>query len=584
MPKEVASLTKSVEPAHLASAFQAITSLSDGILSVDEENRVTYLNPAGELLTGWSLQQALGKNAGEVLKVVNALTRQVIWHPIQAVMQDDDRYGMLPNSVLLRRDGFEVPIEDSVSPIHDEYEKVVGAVVCFRDVGLSRLMLMKAIHRANHDVLTTLPNRAYLDIRISQALTMLQNAHVLGILFIDVDRFKSINDIHGHATGDYVLQVVAKRIADCLRTSDTVCRAGGDEFIVLLPEVATSEAVGRIAEKVLQCAQAPMVVEGNLIHITLSMGIAVSQVSDGSDAASLVEHADQAMYAAKRSGGSQAHWFSPSMVQLPLDRTRREDQLSLAVEEQRFLLHYQPQIDLRTGKILGVEALVRWDSKESGLLYPQSFLPALERLGLIVEVGQFVLREALRQLNVWRGQGFRHLVMAVNVSSVELYQKGYFRALDKILHDEGYAPGSLMLELTESVLLQFEHDVESLEELKRRGIQLGMDDFGTGYSSLNYLRRFPVDILKIDRNFVANIATNEQDAALVKAILHMAKNMKKIVIAEGIETDEQATMLREFGCEQAQGFLFNKPLTAEAMSCLLRKERILPTMGELPVA
>jgi diguanylate cyclase (GGDEF)-like protein/PAS domain S-box-containing protein len=551
-------------------ALYAINAVSDGIMTVDNQRLVTFMNKAAEALTGWTVREALKKNSDEVFRVINAVTRESDWHPLQAAIQDDERYSLLPNSLLIRKDGTEVAVEDSISPIHDAEGQVTGAAIIFRDVSLSRLMLMKALHRSSHDPLTTLPNRTLLQDRIQQALVGIRHrSYMVAVFYIDVDGFKAVNDHAGHAVGDLLLQAIARRMVACIRSADTLCRARGDEFIVLLSDVGGTESAKRIAGKLLNSMLAAFQIGEKTYSVTLSIGIATCS-NPQLDSAILVEQADAAMCRGKQAGGNQAVEFVATEESLLRKRAVLEEELSSALERREFILEYQPQIDLKSRQIVGAEALLRWRTRDHGVQCPISFIPAAERSGLIVPIGQWVLREALRQQKVWRDAGLANLLMSINVSSVEMQQPGYIAALANILKQEQFVPGSLMFELTETVLLQAERETDVLSFLPQMGIQLAIDDFGVGYSNLVYLKRFAVDCIKIDRYFVEHAATRDQDMLLVKAIVGLGKSLGKVLIAEGVETQGQVDILQTLGCDQIQGYFFAKPQSAESFETLLR--------------
>jgi diguanylate cyclase (GGDEF)-like protein len=431
-------------------------------------------------------------------------------------------------------------------------------------------MLLKAMHRAHHDSLTNLPNRTLVEDRITQALSSMQHRpHGMAVLFVDLDRFKSVNDFFGHAAGDSVLRTIAKRMTVALRASDTVCRLGGDEFVIFLPEVRDIENVRLLAEKILEAVRLPVVLDTNTFHVTASIGMVVREDAR-STVHEILRDADAAMYRVKAEGGNKALFFQHEMdIHTPRQRNL-EHALCRAIEQEEFLLYYQPQVSLTTGRIVGAEALLRWNDPDVGMILPQTFIPIAERSELIVPIGQWVLREAVLQQKEWRQQGFSELVVSANVSAVELQHRDYLVELDRILNEVGAHRGALLLELTESVLLsQTEQEAPVLPALRERGLRLGIDDFGTGYSSLSYLRRFPVDTIKIDQSFIADCTTSDQDAALVRAIVAMGRSLNKAVIAEGVETLEQVEFLNALGCDQAQGFYFGRPVPAGEFTRLL---------------
>ena len=548
----------------------ALNSVTDGVLTVDLDSCIVYMNPAAEQLTGWLLHEAVGQPSSDVFKIVNSVTRETEWQPVRAAIQDDDAYSLLPHSLLLRRDGNETPVEDSVCPIHDANGQVSGAAIIFRDVGHTRLLLLKALHRANHDPLTTLPNRTVLKERMKRAFLGRQEraSAAAALLYIDVDHFKHINDSLGHVVGDYVIQVVAKRLAACLRRSDVVCRVGGDEFIAFVPELQDTATLERVVDSLLGSVREPFRVEGTTLKVTISIGVAIIY-HDEEATDSFIQDADSAMYAVKRTGGNGARWFSSEMRSVPRTQTDFEAGLQTALDRKEFRVHYQPQIELRTGRIIGAEALLRWQISDSTILSPLSFIQIAERNGLIVPIGQLVLRSVLHQQRIWREQGGPRLRISVNVSPRELLHPEYLATFDAILAEGDYHPGSLLLELTESESLHSDQQRDLLSAFKRRGLDLGIDDFGVGYSNLDYLRRFPVDVIKIDRDFLRNVGTSQQDAILLKAMIRMARSLKRVVIAEGVETQEQVDLLKTSSCDQAQGFFFSPGVTPEAFAALL---------------
>ncbi|AJP49225.1 diguanylate cyclase [Rugosibacter aromaticivorans] len=425
-------------------------------------------------------------------------------------------------------------------------------------------------HLAHHDVLTDLPNRVLLQDRLSQAIELARRqGRQFAVMFMDLDQFKHINDSLGHVVGDQLLLSVAQRLVSCVRHSDTISRQGGDEFVLLLPYIERAEDAALSAQKMLAALALPHRIDQHDLHIGASIGISVYP-DDGQDAETLIKNADTAMYSAKESGRNNYKFFEQSMNARAVQRQSVEVSLRRALERQEFVLHYQPKINLQSGTIVGVEALIRWQHPERGLLLPAQFVPIAEDCGLILPIGRWVLREACRQVQVWLDSGLRAVPVAVNISAVEFRHKSFLEAVALILKETDLAPRYLELELTESVLMHDADDsVPVLEALKAMGVRLAIDDFGTGYSSLSYLKRFPIDTLKIDQFFVRDIATNADDATIVRTIIGMGKNLKQRVIAEGVETHEQLAFLRAQQCEEGQGFLFSHPLSVENFALLL---------------
>ncbi len=477
------------------------------------------------------------------------------------------------NIVLIRRDGMEYGIEDSAAPIRDRQGQVIGAVMVFRDVTEARVIALKMAYLAQHDFLTGLPNRTLLHDRIAQAIGLARRHHrQVALLYLDLDHFKNVNDSLGHAIGDQLLQSVAKRLTDSVRSSDTVCRQGGDEFVILLSEIEHVQEATQFAEKLLKALAMPHHIGGHELHVTMSIGISLYP-DGGEDVEAVLRSADTAMYHAKESGRNNYQFFTQDMNTRAVERSALEGSLRRALSRGEFVLHYQPKINLESGAVTGVEALIRWMNPLLGLVLPAQFVPIAEDCGLIVPIGEWVLREACRQAKAWQDMGLRAVPVAVNISAVQFKHNNFLECLEDILKDTGLAPHFLELDLTESVLMQ---DVESstfvLQELKAMGVQLSIDNFGTGYSSLNYLNHFPIDTLKIDQSFVRDITaitTDSDGATLIGAVIGMGRNLKARVVAEGVETSEQLAFLQTLQCDEGQGFHFSHPLCAEEFEALL---------------
>jgi diguanylate cyclase (GGDEF)-like protein/PAS domain S-box-containing protein len=556
-----------------------LDSIGDAVLSTDLLGQVTLLNPVAERMTGWSLEDALNRPLAEVFRIVEGTTREPAPSPAQRAIRENRTVELAANSVLVRRDGSESAIEDSAAPIHDREGRVVGAVIVFHDVSASRTMTRKMSYLAQHDFLTSLPNRVLLSERLSQAIGLAhRRGKQVALLFLDLDFFKHINDSLGHAIGDQLLQAVAGRLSACVRTTDTVCRQGGDEFVILLAEIEQPQDAALVAEKLLLALAEPQVIGEHELHVTLSIGISVYP-DDGTAADTVLQNADTAMYHAKARGRNNYQFFTADMNRHAVRRLFVESGLRRALKQGEFQLYYQPQIDLASGAMTGTEALVRWLDPDLGLIGPARFVPIAEECGLIVPIGRWVLREACRQVQSWLDAGLAAVPVAVNISAVEFRQKGFVEGVALILEETRLPAHYLELELTESIVM---HDTEAstlvLAALKSMGVQLAIDDFGTGYSSLGYLKRFPIDTLKIDQSFVRDLATDADDATIVSAVIGMGRNLKQRVIAEGVETDEQLVFLRGQRCDQGQGFLFNHPLPADDLA------RLLVTGNDPPLA
>jgi diguanylate cyclase (GGDEF)-like protein len=473
--------------------------------------------------------------------------------------------------VLVGLHGRRIPIEDSAAPIHDWEGQLVGAVMVFRDVSATVALTSKMRHLAQHDFLTDLPNRVLLNDRITQAIASAKRSDSNPVLlFLDLDKFKHINDSLGHAVGDQLLQAVSERLVHCVRTSDTVSRHGGDEFVILLADERRPHDAALAAEKILLALSTPFLIDGQQLHTSTSIGISVFPL-DGMEAADLVKNADTAMYHAKERGRNNYQFFHHDMNTRAVERQLIESNLRQALERNEFTLHYQPKVDLKTNCITGVEALLRWEHPEWGLVLPERFIVIAEECGLIIPIGHWILNEACEQAVRWRNQGISPISIAVNVSALEFRHRDFFDHVMTILKTTGADPTCLQLELTESVLMR---DVASsaclLDKFKAMGVQVAVDDFGTGYSSLSYLNQFPIDVLKIDQSFVKAIdGSIESNGVIVSAVIGMGKNLHQRVIAEGVEQEGQLAFLKAHGCDEGQGYFFSQPVDAVQMLAML---------------
>jgi diguanylate cyclase (GGDEF)-like protein/PAS domain S-box-containing protein len=540
-----------------------LNSIGDAVISTDLEGRISYLNLVAERLTGWTLKEALGRPLEEVFKIIDAETRATIANPMAMATEENVTVGLPPACILVRRDGVELAIEDSSAPIHDRRGQVTGAVMVFHDVSAARALTIKLAYIAQHDTLTDLPNRALLNDRLGQAIAVAQRHHTsLAVLYLDLDRFKHINDSMGHLVGDRLLQSVALRLTTCVRASDTVSRLGGDEFVILLSEVAHEQDAAVLAEKLLQSIRMPCVMEDQELHITASIGIVVHP-GDGTSVEALLQNADSAMYEAKSRGRDNYQFYRSDLNSAASGRQSLETALRHAVDREELQLYYQPIVSLDTGTVTGVEALIRWMHPKWGLVLPEQFISIAEESGLIVPIGQWVLREACRQAKAWQDAGFPSMRLAVNISAVELRSRQFVARVKTILAETGFDPRNLEFELTETFLMQDSKATALvLGAIKEIGVQLALDDFGTGYSSLSYMRRFPIDTLKVDRSFVRDLAMDPSDASVVSAIINMGKSLHMRVVAEGVEAPEQLLFLQQQGCTEAQGYHISRPMKA----------------------
>jgi len=438
---------------------------------------------------------------------------------------------------------------------------------------------------AFYDILTKLPNRVLFQDRLKQAISYAErNNRLLAVLFLDIDNFKRINDTFGHHIGDELLKGCAERLTGVLRKSDAVsrqimpdlfARLGGDEFTVLLTEIRDTRDAARVAQRILNVLSRPFVINNRELFVSTSIGI-VMYPSDGKDVDSLLKNADAAMYHAKGNGKNNYQYYMESMNASALEMLTLENDLRRAIEREEFILYYQPRMHIRTGKISGLEALIRWVHPEKGLIQPATFISLAEETNLITYIDEWVLKNAFRQGAVWQKSGYPSLSLSVNISGTQFKHDTLLDIVTESLSESGLNPHNLELEITESVLMQNAKSTQSvLYELKRMGLNLSMDDFGTGYCSFSYLKSFPLDIIKIDRTFITDINKTKADAAIVKAIIAMSHTLKLKVVAEGVETDEQLSLLREMGCDEMQGYLLSRPLPAEEINAFLLKRREL---------
>jgi diguanylate cyclase (GGDEF)-like protein/PAS domain S-box-containing protein len=545
-----------------------LNSIGDAVICTDILGNITFLNLVAVRMTGWSRDEAAGRPMAEVFRVLDATSRKATPNPMEMAVRQNRTIHLPPNCILLQRDGCEIPIEDSIAPIHDREGHATGVVIVFRDVSSTQTMAVQMAHSAHHDFLTGLPNRKLLDDRVSQAiLSATRSMKKVAVLFLDLDGFKHINDSLGHSIGDRVLQSVAKRLVDSVRASDTVSRQGGDEFVVLLSEVENSEGVAITARRLLQAGAEPHSIDHHDLYVTTCIGVSIYP-DDGLDVETLIKNADTAMYQAKENGRQSYQFFKPAMNVRAVERQSIEGSLRRALERQEFTVHYQPKIKLSTGEISGAEALIRWTHPTRGLVSPAQFIPVAEDCGLILPIGNWVLREACNQARAWVEAGLPVGTMGVNISAMEFRNENFLEGVFSILKDTGLDPTFLELELTESVLMKHAQSTASvLQALRAKGVQVAVDDFGTGYSSLSYLQKFSIDALKIDQSFVRRITSDE--TTIVTAVIGMARSLKLRVVAEGVETLKELEFLQAHQCDEAQGYYFSRPVLPEQFAKLL---------------
>ncbi|MEO6665534.1 MAG: EAL domain-containing protein, partial [Nitrospiria bacterium] len=545
-----------------------LTNAADGMVTIDGDRLVESLNPAAERIFGYPAAEVIGRN----IKMLMPEPYQSEHDGYVQRYVDGGRgriIGIGPREVVgRRRDGTTFPMDLAVSEMRLDGQRLFIGIV--RDITERKRAEERLDYLAHYDALTGLPNRALFHDRLTQT-TIAAGRHdrVVTVMFLDLDRFKTINDTLGHEAGDLVLRTVADRLTACVREGDTVSRLGGDEYAIILADMAQSQDAMGIAQKLLDRIREPVHVAGHELVICASIGITLYPADD-SRIDNLLKNADTAMYRAKEQGRNTYQFYTADMNAEAVHRLTLETDLRRAIEHGEFLLHYQPQIDLKSSALIGMEALVRWRHPREGLVPPATFIPLAEDTGLIVPIGQWVMRTACAQNKAWQDAGLPKLRVSVNVSARQFRQKSFPETVAAILRETGLGPAYLELEVTESLMMDHvEAAIATLKDLHAMGIALSIDDFGTGYSSLSYLRRFPIDSIKIDRSFIGSL-TDPSQTAIVTAMISLAHTLQLRVVAEGVETVGQADFLRDHGCDQGQGYLFSKPLAADGLVPLLR--------------
>ena len=578
---------------------------AEAIVVVDEQFQVVMFNPAAEAIFGCSAAEDIGASVERF--VPQRLREAWLQHVAGVRCSSFDpqvtsneqrttngeqrlfagftgggasvmRMGDHAEIFGLRANGEEFPLELSLARISHSGKPLYSAVL--NDISARRREEARVNALANYDALTALPNRALFRQRLQRSLAHAQRFNDgLAVLFIDLDRFKNVNDTLGHDAGDRVLQAMAKRLKGCLREVDTLACLGGDEFAVLIEQVTDARFVGSVARKLLKTIAELLMLDEQEYHITASIGIS-TYPADGSDATTLLKNADIAKHRAKERGMNNAQFYAAAMNAHSMARLSLETGLRHALERGEFLLHYQPKVDIASGRIAGMEALLRWirpgsDHREckAGMVPPADFIPLAEETGLIVPIGAWVLKAACERNRAWQRQGMPPLRVAVNLSARQFVQANLVSEVARVLDASGLAPAWLELEITESMVMDNpERAIQTLRQLKSMGIALAIDDFGTGYSSLGYLKRFPIDNIKIDRSFIKDIPGNSDDATITRTIIDMTHNLRLKTVAEGVETVAQLDFLRAHGCDEMQGYYFSRPLAEDAFLALVQAQ------------
>ena len=555
-------------------AASVFDTAAEAIMVLNDEFCVTAVNPAYSAITGYTGWDVIG-----------GLPPFLEWG------QPDSEYPRIGMAALRRgieingrwsgeqwnrrKSGERYAEHLSVVPIPGGNGQAGRYLVVFSDVTQRKLDEERIRYQASYDQLTGLPNRAlFMDLLAKSLAQAEREGEMVGLMFVDLDGFKMVNDTMGHDMGDLLLQEVAVRLKRCMRSSDTVARLGGDEFTVLMPQMRDFRNAPRVAERITETLRAPFALDGKEAFISASIGITTFP-NDAIDAATLLKNADAAMYRAKEQGKQHFQFFTAEMNAEIEERLILINGLNMALERDEFVLHYQPKVDLENGRLTGTEALLRWRHPELGIVSSAKFIPIMEESGLIGSVSEWVIETACRQHRLWRDEGL-DIKVAVNLSVRQLRQPGLARTVAELLDRAGIEPSGLELEITESMLMKdTENAVRTLRELADMGVSLAMDDFGTGYSSLSYLKRFPLHTIKIDRSFINNIATDPDDYEIIRTIITMGHSLRRRVVAEGVETRQQLSILRELGCDEIQGYVLSPAIPADELVKLVRRGKLL---------
>jgi diguanylate cyclase (GGDEF)-like protein/PAS domain S-box-containing protein len=539
-----------------------------GIAHVGDSGQFLYVNPQLCKMLGYTEQELLAKSVGDVS------------HPEDVRMSDEVREklscGEIDSFTLekryQRKDGATLWVNLTVSVKRDWQGNRVHDVAIVEDITARKTAEAQVHYLATHDSLTGLPNRAMFGELLAHSVeTARRRENHCAVLFIDLDRFKIINDSLGHEAGDVLLKEIARRLRDCVRKSDVVARLGGDEFVVLMQDVDDRRQVSSVARAILSAAMRPVPILGQECRVTASIGICMHP-ADGQQDDTVLKNADMAMYVAKEEGKNNYKFYSSSLQSDVAGRLALESSLRSALEREEFSLHYQARVNLRSGAITGVEALLRWKSRDLGVVSPTQFIPVAEETGLIIPIGRWVLRAACAQNAAWLRQGLPPVRVSVNLSMRQLNDRELIRDIEAALRDSGLPPELLELEVTESMIMHnADHAIRVLGKIKSLGVHLAIDDFGTGYSSLAHLKRFPVDTLKVDRSFIRDVSRDQEDRAITEAIIAMGKTLSLTIVAEGVETSEQQAFLDQRACDEMQGYYFSAPIAPEEFASLLQK-------------
>jgi diguanylate cyclase (GGDEF)-like protein/PAS domain S-box-containing protein len=562
------STERKVHDAQLSKLSSVMEQTADIVIVTDTAGYIEYVNPSFEKITGYTYKEAVN-NTPHLL--ASGKHKPAFYKHLWDTITAGNSYSNI--FINRRKDGSLYYEEKTITPIKDHAGTITHFVSTGKDISEHIQVQEHLQHMTHHDALTDLPNRNLFLDRLQQSLTRARwHNRLVAVMFLDMDRFKYINDTFGHNVGDQLLLQLSERLSKCVRDGDTIGRFGGDEFAILLDDIDSDKHISSLAEKLLDALKQPFKIHKQELFVTASIGVSIFP-NDGEDADTLLHNADVAMYRAKELGKNNYQFYSDDLSAQIFERLTLENHLRRAVENNEFVLYYQPQIDAHNERITGVEALLRWQHPDLGLVSPNNFIPLLEETGLIEQVGHWLLETACRQSRDWHDAGWPYLHMSVNISSRQFNNPDFISSVHDIISTTGINPEFLELEITESMLMRnASATIHALNSLSRLGVRFAIDDFGTGYSSLSYLRRFPIDTIKIDRSFIHDVTDNPDDAAITSAIIVMAKNLSLNVIAEGVENQQQLEFLSSRNCHYLQGNLISPPLPAEELTELLNKQ------------
>ena len=538
-----------------AFARSIINHAIEGIITIDINGIIDYINPAAEQIFGYISYDILGKN-------INMLIPELYYKDWDNLYTNDKFIDANIELIGHRNDDSTLPIEITISKFYVE-EKCFFTII-LRDITERKRYEETIRYQAFYDSLTTLPNRLLLKERMILEISHAKHTNEsLAIMYLDLDRFKLINDTLGHDIGDKLLKEVALRLKKCVQSSDTVARIGGDEFVILLPGITHKESIGKVANKILEAIREPLIIDTHQLYLSISIGVTIYP-DDSEDDETLLTNADVAMYRAKEEGKNNFQLYTPALNAKALERLELENSLRRALEYKEFVVYYQPKVNTSTEKIIGMEALIRWQHPNWGLVPPQKFIPLAEETGLIVPIGEWVLRTACAHNKALQNAGLPPLTVAVNLSALQFQLQDLTTMVSNALEETGLDPQYLELEITESIAMQnVEHTINMLNELKAMGIKFAIDDFGTGYSSLSQLNSFSVNKLKIDRSFVSKIDGRKDNSIIASTVLALGKSLELGIVAEGVENQEQANFFKENKCDEMQGYFFGRPMSTE---------------------